>query len=270
MEMSNLGQLFNRLNLGLGLFATFVNLGYPIIMRTGTHPYGLYLFGIDFHKSPVHELTYAYQALVSWSACLLYIPFCNIFFSSILFGIALLRILKDRLRNIAEPFTGEDVSLEPNNALVEKRFKQYIEYHKRIIRYVEELNGVVSTVFLIEIIIFGVLLCALLFLVQIVQGTNEFILGVIQIFLIIFQLFVLYYLSNELIEQSNELRFALFDCPWYCFSSKNKLTLLIMLAKMQIPLEITVGNIAPITLQTFQKILNVSYSYFTILRRSLE
>lgn len=40
-----------------------------------------------------------------------------------------------------------------------------------------------------------------------------------------------------------------------------------LIRRSQKPLRIMIGDFFPITLQMFQKILNVSYTYFTILRR---
>lgn len=165
------------------------------------HPYGIKFFGVDLKRSPTFEMIYFFELVTTGTACLFYIPFINMFASFILFGIALIRIFKERLRNIAEPFDPNVSGSEPNNELIEKRFRQLVEYHKRIIRYVAELNAIVSTVCLVEIIIFGALLCLLLFLVQIVE--RGFALGVCIAFIgcILFQLLTLYWLANELIEQ---------------------------------------------------------------------
>lgn len=62
---------------------------------------------------------------------------------------------------------------------------------------------------------------------------------------------------------------ALYDIPWYHFNDKNKKTLLLILARTQKPVQIMIGNVAPITLQMFQSLLNVSYSYCALLRRSM-
>lgn len=174
---------------------------YPLFLAGRRHPYGIYFFGVDFQSTPTYEVIYFLQLLITGGACLFYIPFINMFASFILFGIALISIFKERLRKIAEPFDASVAELEPNNDLIEKRFRLLIEYHKRIIRYVAELNAIVSTVCLVEIIIFGALLCLLLFLVQIVENGVQLIVYIIFIGCIIFQLLTLYWLSNELIEQ---------------------------------------------------------------------
>lgn len=69
--------------------------------------------------------------------------------------------------------------------------------------------------------------------------------------------------------QSYNIGRALYEIPWYDFNQKNKKTLLMILGRTQKPLQIMIGNVAPITLQMFQSLLNVSYSYFALLRRSM-
>ena len=280
-----------RLNICLGTFALLINGTYPYVFQTRNHPYPVYFFGFDFLSSPVFEVVYALEFVISFFACSVYIPFCNFFFSFVLFGIALIRILKERFRNIAEPFDVE-VDEKPDDALITRRFRICIEMHKLIILYGNELNPLLSTVFLVEMLIFGGMLCVLLFMIQVVTETTHLVMGVMQIMLILFQLFVLYFMANQLIEEvskrdvfldpqslvicivfwrfkSNLLGPALYDSPWYCFSKSNQRTLILVLAQTQKPVVIMVGNIAPITLQTFQSLLNASYSYFNIMRNSL-
>lgn len=76
--------------------------------------------------------------------------------------------------------------------------------------------------------------------------------------------------SNSIITlQSYNVGAALYDLPWYHFNEKNKKTLLLIICRSQKPLQIMIGDIVPITLQMFQSLLNVSYSYFALLRRSM-
>lgn len=261
--------LFSRFNMCLASLACFLFLSYPVILGIRVLPYGIHIPGIDFTTSPAYELGYMCQILITMSAVCQYIPFINMFMVFILFGITLIQILSRKMRTICDD-PGRNVEVDgPDNALVEKRFRLYIEYHKRIIRYVEEMNTLVSTVCLVEIVLFGLLLMALLFTVVMASKTSQVVLGCVYIFMIIFQLFAMYYLSNELIEQSGDIGYALYETPWYRLSVRNQKTVLLIIARTQRPLEVMIGNVAPITLQTFQSILNVSYSYFNILRGGL-
>lgn len=196
--------LFGKLNIGIGFFALSAFLTYPLMLGENKLPYGLYIPGIDFLASPCYEISYLVELGVTIINVFLYMPFINMFTGFVVFGITMLRILGDKIRSIAEPFDGTEDS-SPNNELIKRRFRLYIEYHKRIIRYVTELNEIVSTAFLVELILFGMLLCVLLFFVQLVDKTSLRLLGVTFIFIILSQLFVLYWLSNELIEEVRRL-----------------------------------------------------------------
>lgn len=175
-------------------------MGYPLFLGEDKLPYGLYLPGVDFMSSPIFEVAYFMEFLVTTLGVVLYIPFINMFISFVIFGITMIRILQRKFLAIADPFD-ESVDAAPNNELIQKRFRLCIELHKRIIRYVNTLNQIVSMAFLVEIIVFGVLLCVLLFFVQLVEKPSHRFLGIIFIFFVVFQLFSLYWLSNQLIEE---------------------------------------------------------------------
>lgn len=70
-------------------------------------------------------------------SALFYIPFCNLFAAFV-------------------RFDENDLETSPDNEIIETRFRLYIEYHKRILLYVGELNEIVFTALLVEIIIFGI------------------------------------------------------------------------------------------------------------------
>lgn len=69
--------------------------------------------------------------------------------------------------------------------------------------------------------------------------------------------------------QSTIVGFAIYNSPWYHFNTGNKMTMMLILARTQQPLQIMIGDFAPMNLETFQKIVNASYSYFALLRKSL-
>lgn len=173
---------------------------YPIILGEDKLPYGLYFPGVDFMKSPIFEIAYFVEFIATIISVLFYIPFINMYICFVVFGITMVRILREKFRNIAAPFVGAGEE-QPDNELVQLRLRLNIECHKRIITYVDKLNDIVATAFLVEIIVFGVLLCVLLFFVQLVEKPTHRILAITFISLIMFQLFSLYWLSNQLIEE---------------------------------------------------------------------
>lgn len=257
--------LFTRSNWCFSLLAGILFTYFPIFMNTGELPYGVFIPGVDLDKSPTHEVAYAIQVALTPLANCNYQPFVNMYIAFILFGITLLRILSHKLRTVADDGEEHDGELV-NNDLVEKRLRRYIEFHKRIIRYVDELNEIVSTVILVEMLLFVIMLLVLLFTVIITTRTSIILWGSIYTFMIVLQLFFMYYLSNEIIVESTRMGLAVYESSWYCLSIKNQRTILLIILRAQSPMQIMIGGFAPATLNTFQSILNVSYSYCNILR----
>lgn len=153
--------------------------------------------------SPTYEICYFMECLLSFTSCLAYISFVNMFVSFIVFGFALLQILHRKFEGIAGEFSE---AKGPRNDLIAQRFRLYIEYHSRIIDYVSGMNEIFSISCLVEILIFGIVLSTLLFQLVIVNKTSQLCLVAGCICLILMQLFVIYWISNEMIEQVSERR----------------------------------------------------------------
>lgn len=197
-ESSKQAAIFGKMNLILGIFASSCFVTYPLMSGNRDLPYGIYVPGVNYRLSPVYEIVYVYQAVITFSGSLLYIPFSNIFSSAIMFGNVLIKILQHKFRTIADFSCSDPVKAD---LLIERKFKLYVEYHERIVRYVNEMNELVSVICLVELVLFGVLLSALLFLVNIVGKTSQLIMACSYIFLIMVQLFALYWNSNEMREE---------------------------------------------------------------------
>lgn len=107
-----------------------------------------------------------------------------------MFAVVLVKILKHKINNIKRPNdTEESITQKLHNAL---------EYHKVLIDFVEEINNIVTYICLIELVFFVLLLCALLFVLNIVKLLPQIIMACLYIFLIMTQLFSLYWNANEL------------------------------------------------------------------------
>lgn len=196
--MSFRASIFGKINLAFVIFTAIIYEGYPLTTDNRILPNGIYLTGVDWTAPWVYEFAYLVDFTIMMCSGILYISFTNLFVSFMIFGFTLLQILHRKFETIAGDFSAET---GPDNKLIAKRYRLYIENHLRIIRYVREMNGIVSTVCLVEILIFLLLLCALLFLIIMVQKLTQLALAVIYIFNILFHLFVIYWISNEMIQQ---------------------------------------------------------------------
>lgn len=69
--------------------------------------------------------------------------------------------------------------------------------------------------------------------------------------------------------ESMLIGFSLYDSPWYNYSISLKKYIIIMLTASERPLEIMIGEFTVMSLEVFQSMMNASYSYFNLLRSTM-
>lgn len=253
---------FTTFNYSYGLFSSIGFLSFPFIMGNGEMPYPMYIRGVDFSSSPAYEMGYFIEIVVTITGNCMYFPFICMVMSFILFAICWIEILTQKLKDLTETEDQDRLHL---------KLRLYVEYHLRVIRYVDELNSLISPLCLVEIILYGLLLSALLFLILTLTQLTPLILTIGQISFILFQLFTFYWLCNELISQSTRLANAVYDIPWYAYTPRNQRTIQwLIIRAQQRPMMIMIGAFTSVNLERFQSVLNVSYTYITLLRGKLQ
>nr|ACH69146.1 odorant receptor 10 [Anopheles quadriannulatus] len=249
-------------NLALGAFISGCFVVYPLFTGQRGLPYGMFIPGVNNFDSPQYEIFYITQLVLTFPGCCMYIPYTSFFTSSTLFGLVQIKTLQHQLKT----FRSSEM-LNESTVVLNRKLQKLIEDHKRIIRYVQDLNDLVTYICLIEFLSFGLMLCALLFLLNIISVMAQIVIVGAYIFMILTQIFAFYWHSNEVREESMAIAQASYSGPWLNVDETIKKKLLMMTIRAQRPLEITVGNVYPMTLEMFQSLLNASYSYFTLLRR---
>nr|QKN21364.1 odorant receptor [Bactrocera dorsalis] len=119
-----------------------------------------------------------------------------------------------------------------NEETMLQEFKKCIAYHQKIIALCDDLQDLLSMDGFFHVALFGMMLCMLHF-----------------------------FLSMSL-----EVANAVYDTPWYRGNLEMRKCVITMIARCQKPLQMTAGGIYPMTMETFQAILRVSYSYFSLLQ----
>ncbi|XP_058061209.1 odorant receptor Or2-like [Anopheles bellator] len=248
-------------NLALGAFISGCFVVYPLFTGQRSLPYGMFIPGVNNFDSPQYEIFYITQLVLTFPGCCMYIPFTSFYATCTLFGLVQIKTLQHQLRT----FRAEKISKATPR--LDRQLEKFIEDHKRIIRFIQDLNGLVTYICLIELLSFGLMLCALLFLLNIISVMAQIVIVGAYIFMILSQIFAFYWHSNEVREESMGIAEAAYSGPWLEVDNSIKKKLLLITLRAQRPLELTIGNVYPMTLEMFQSLLNASYSYFTLLRR---
>ncbi|XP_062135361.1 odorant receptor 43a isoform X1 [Drosophila sulfurigaster albostrigata] len=230
---------------------------FTLFRQQRAHPFGIALPPLDMQRTPFYEIFYLLQIPTPVVLSMMYMPFVSLFAAFALFGKAMLQILAYKLSCIAEQREEEE------------RYQMLaacIRYHMSIMSYVKEFNMLVTFIIGAEAIIFGSIICLLLFCLNIIDSRTQMISIIMYIATMLYVLFTYYNRANELVIQSSLVSQAVYNVPWYECGMRFRKTLLIFLMQTQRPLEIRAGNVYPMTLAMFQSLLNASYSYFTTLR----
>ncbi|KAH8267092.1 hypothetical protein KR018_003729 [Drosophila ironensis] len=246
----------------LNLSASFLDivgaLLSPLFREERAHPFGVALPGVNMTRTPVYEIVYLAQLPTPLLLSMMYMPFVSLFAGLAIFGKAMLQILGHRLGEIGGP--------NQTQAMRCRRLEACIRYHIRVMGYVRALNELVTKIVAAEAIIFGSIICSLLFCLNIITSPTQVISIVMYIFTMLYVLYTYYNRANDLSIENLRVAEAVYNVPWYEENVRFRKTLLIFLMQTQRALEIRVGNVYPMTLAMFQSLLNASYSYFTMLR----
>ncbi|XP_017475280.1 PREDICTED: odorant receptor 49b isoform X2 [Rhagoletis zephyria] len=258
-EVNSTGKYMARGNLFLGLLTCFGFAFYPLFTTERVLPFGSMIPGINEYKSPFYEFWYIYQMIITPMGCCMYIPYTSLIVALIMFSIVMCKALQFRLKTLHR--------VRHIDGLIHKNVKECIQYQLNIINYIGRVNDLTTYIFLLEFLAFGTLLCALLFLLIIVDSTAQTVIVCAYITMIFAQILSLYWYANELREQNLAIAAAAYDTEWFTFPIAVQKHILLMILRAQKPPAIMVGHIHPISLELFQSLLNASYTYFTLLKR---
>ncbi|ALC40569.1 Or49b [Drosophila busckii] len=257
-QVNRQGKLMARGNLFFGLL-TCIGFGlYPLSAVERVLPFGSKIPGVNEYASPWYEIWFVFHMLITPMGCCMYIPYTSLCVAFIMFGIVMCKALQHRLRGLKRHWNKQQLAKEIVECFI---------YHQRIIDYINTINKLTTYIFLLEFLAFGALLCALLFMLMIVDSTAQIAIVSAYINMILAQILALYWYANELREQNLNIAIAAYETEWFTFDFRLRRNISLMIMRAQRPAAIRLGNIKPITLELFKQLLNTTYTFFTVLKR---
>ncbi|XP_049835059.1 odorant receptor Or2-like [Schistocerca gregaria] len=153
------------------------------------------------------------------------------------------------------------------------RLQKNILHHQAIIRNVELLQRCLGSILLGQSLSIGISVCFQLYQVaknaESLQDAGKYSSYLFTMFA---ELFVYCWFADDLISESENVAQAAYDavpslleCP-----TSIKRSLLILMQRAQRPLSLTAAGLFPLSRESFVSIVNVSYSFFAILRNFKE
>nr|ARO70527.1 Odorant Receptor 65 [Dendrolimus punctatus] len=250
---------------GVTLLGLIFSSGKRELLISAWYPY-------DTSKSPGFEISYFHQVAGLLTGALFNISLDTLVTTLMALCRCRLRLLALSLRTM-----GEDLQLDQENIFTEEQEqKMKIRLRDCIQRHHETLDSAVKIQKLFSIPIFtqfsvsSVIMCitAYQLAIEVKQHQVVRVISMLAYLLcMITQVFLYCYQGHQLADESSNIAYAAYECPWYACSIKFRRSLLLVMVRTRRVSQITVGGLTPLSLTCFAAMIKASYTFFTVLQQ---
>nr|QXE93269.1 odorant receptor 43 [Eucryptorrhynchus brandti] len=185
-----------------------------------------------------------------------YFCVCQVLYISIMVFVKMqLRILQHQIRNFDNQTFNDDLLM----------IKKFIRSHQDIIRFVGELNEAIKFMLLVEFLCSSINIASSIVHLSVAENMDDIGYSACCAGVLTTQLLVFVWHANEINIESVNISSALYEVPWYEKSLEIQKMISIMILRSQRPLTLTIGPFKPLTNQIITQVINVAYSYVTIM-----
>ncbi|XP_076250093.1 odorant receptor 4-like isoform X3 [Rhynchophorus ferrugineus] len=172
------------------------------------------------------------------------------------------QILCGRFRNVMD-------KLDENNEEILRRIKKCVIYYNATIEYVSMIQNTFSYGILIQFLCSVIIICLTVFQLSLVVDYNstKFVLMIIYLLCMMFQVSLYCWYGHILMEKSNEITAACYAINWNDLDLVNQKLLITIMERAKRPVELNALGVFKLNLSTMVTILRTSYSYFAVLQQ---
>ncbi|XP_018046453.1 PREDICTED: odorant receptor 22c-like [Atta colombica] len=221
--------------------------GYYVFVDSQKTPAYEIIFSLQFLSGVVHSATSGAYSL----AILLVLHVCG-----------QLKILMTRMEDLTEAKYFSDKYANEKLAAVVKQ-------HIRIKSFLSKVEEILQYICLVEVVGCTFILCLLGYYIIMEWESNDAVSILIYAMLFltfIFNIFVLCFVGELLMDQSTKLYITFCTFDWYRIPHKTARGLVLIISMSSIPSKITAGKFMDLSLNSFSAIMRTSVAYLNILR----
>ncbi|XP_049852949.1 odorant receptor Or2-like [Schistocerca gregaria] len=223
--------------------------------------------------SPSFQLLYGYQVL-SLVLVALWVGALDAFLLVLLvYAAGQLRVLNCTLLHMGA-CSGDDTSGQRQvkdvrtEAEATAMLRECARHHLQVCRFVQSVEEVAAPALTLQLLVSTFLLCMSAFTAtQIPVGSPLLARVVIYMLTGASELLIYCKYCDDVISESGRVQQALYGSGWAARGGAFSSGVLIMMARAQRPLCLRAAHVLPVSLQTFTKVLNASYTVFTLMRQ---
>nr|QXE93254.1 odorant receptor 28 [Eucryptorrhynchus brandti] len=193
-----------------------------------------------------------------------YFNVCQVIYISIMVFVKMqLRILQHQIRNF-------DFYKQTDSTFIDdlQLMKGIIRSHQSIIRFVGELNEAIKLMLLVEFLFSSVNIATSTVQLTVEQNMNDAAFSFASAIILTGQLLIFVWHADDINAESINVSYALYEFPWYEKSKEMQKIVHIMILRSQRPLTLTIGPFKPLTNEVITQVINIAYSYITLMQSS--
>ncbi|XP_017795970.1 PREDICTED: odorant receptor 4-like [Habropoda laboriosa] len=274
--MLKYGQMGRNLTIICAIFMYTGGTIYHTVMQfaTGTYVdeynrtikplvYPTYSALFDVQTSPIYELVYFVHCMCGYVIYSITAGACGLAALFATHACGQIDIVMSRLGDLVNSKESSDL---------DKRLIEIVEHHLRILRFSAIVQTVLQEVCFLEFIGSTLLICLLeYYCITDWESSNTVSLTTYTVLLIsvTFNIFILCYIGEILMEKSSSVGLSCFMISWYHLPTKTIHGLILIIAMSSNPAKISAGKVVDLSLSTFGNVLKTSLAYLSFLRTTV-
>ncbi|XP_037041156.1 odorant receptor 94b-like isoform X3 [Bradysia coprophila] len=178
------------------------------------------------------------------------------------------KILGTDIRNMGRIVGKLKMTEKERQTIFHRDLLEAIKGHLYLREIIDEVESFLSKLFLLQFAISAVCICSAIYCLAFDISVN-FVQRLVQIYAFLYviaELFMITYFGNDIKLYSSRLTYSLFECNWVEQPLATKKCILVFGEYLKRSHEVLIGKLYPLTLDTFVRILNSSYTLFNVLQ----
>ncbi|XP_076376066.1 odorant receptor 85c-like [Megalopta genalis] len=225
--------------------------------------YPAYSGFFDPQKRPYYDLLYTLHFMCGYIMNSVSISVCGLaaLFATHICGQIDIMILK--LQNLADHRKKTDSN---------PRLAKIIEHHVRTLRFSSMIETLLQEICFLEFIASTFIICMLEYYTLTDWKDNNtvgLIAYIVLLFSFMFNMFILCYIGELLVEKTGNVGLLCFTIDWYNLPVETMRSLILIIGISKYPSKISAGQIVDLNLSTFGSVIKSSLAYLSFLRTSI-
>ncbi|KAI4487306.1 hypothetical protein M0804_005455 [Polistes exclamans] len=218
-------------------------------------------FPYNIQQTPNYQLTIIAQMTAAYLTGGTYTGVDIFVITLVLHACGQFENLIQRLRNMSTK-TDDDF---------QAKLAQIVQKHNALNRFIETIEEQFNDMLLLQMLCCTILLCVTCFLATSSIGRNNNMMTVQLMFFMVYlthillQMFLYCHIGERLLSEGTGIIDATYECKWYTLPPNEARSLMIIMVRARIPLQLTAGKFCQFSHNLFTNILKTSMSYVSVL-----